>query len=162
MCVSTDVAISNYLPTNTLLPAASCWLLNYGKERILGGGKKKSSSKSFLFSTELLKKPFDLHCTTLSWSYYYNFFLFFYSAVVCKSSVVWPKCWVLTALILLYLSPTVLLTWQGHWKEKKNIFFFPTKVRDSFDSKFFQSRIWSYVSLCSLQPQFGAQLVHNK
>lgn len=43
--VSTDVAISNYLPTNTLLP-----------ERNPGGRGRKSSSESLLFSTELLKK----------------------------------------------------------------------------------------------------------
>ena len=64
--VSTDVAISSYTPTNTLLPAASCWLLNYGKERNPGGRGRKSSSESLLFSTELLKKPVDLHCTFLS------------------------------------------------------------------------------------------------
>ena len=127
MCVSTDVAISNYFPTNTLLPAASCWLLNYGKERILGEGKKKVVQKVSFSLQNCLRNHLicivPLCPEVIIIIFLCVFFFFFYSAVVYKSSVVWPKCWVLTALILLYLSPTVLLTWQGHWKEKKKKFF---------------------------------------
>ena len=93
MRVSTDVAISNSLPTDTLLPAASYCLLNYGKERILGaGGKKVVQKVSFSLQNCLRNHLICIVplCPEVIIIYYYYYY--FYSAVVYKSFAIWPKC----------------------------------------------------------------------